>query len=92
MSTMPRLQKTPQNLKDLRVQWNKAITKVDYHSLKCKACWTPRNLHAFAVTVGSLTEPSLEKYQPCGTAKKLSDAERKAMADYREAGGELPAD
>ena len=90
MSKIAQAAKTPQNLKDLRALWAKAITKVDNHAKECKACNTPRNQHKFAVVVGSLTDPKLEAYRPCRFAVGLYCAERAAMAAYR-AVGTLPA-
>jgi hypothetical protein len=93
MTTMPKVAsatQSPQNLKDLRLSWSKAITMVDRHALSCKGCRTPRNPHNFAVVVGSLTDPTLERYRPCRIAEALYKAERDAMAAYR-AVGDLPA-
>lgn len=87
---MPLPAKTPQNLKDFKVLWAKAITRVDNHALTCKGCATPRNPHVLAVTLGSLTDPSLERYRPCRIAEKLYKLEREAMDAYRTR-GPLPA-
>lgn len=67
-----------------------SITKTDKHARSCGACSKPRNTHKFAVTVGNIFDPKLERYQLCATAQELYRVEREAMALYR-ASGPLPA-
>ncbi len=88
-------EKKPQNSPDFAVKslaraWAVSILKVDRHALSCGICARRRRDHRVAVQTGALTDPALEAYQLCRTAKGLYIAERAALAAYIRAGGRLP--
>ena len=94
MRKINRTRKQPQNPSDFAVKlagkaWDVAIQRVDAHSLKCKPCNRKRFSHTYAMQMGARDEPSLQAYQMCPTAKRLYQAERNCIAEFRKVGGIL---
>lgn len=86
----------PKNPKDLAVrearkEWARAITHTDAHARICNPCNKQRNPHSLAVQTGALTDPKLEAYQPCRTARALHAAEVAARKAFQALGGALGA-